>query len=115
MGTIKFVHPLAIAIAAAVVGPPKFAFETSKDSSSVNLNIFPKIKVIIMFAKAMINTNKNNKGAVLLITTSEAGTPITTKNTQIRNVTMSLVPLIISKYVGNNNTAKTVKVVNIKY
>src|SRR5699024_1843952 len=115
MGTIKFVHPLAIAIAAAVVGPPKFAFETSKDSSNVNLNIFPKIKVIIMFAKAMINTNKNNKGAVLIITTSEEGTPITTKKKKIRNVPNSLVPLIFSKYVANNNTEKTVKVINIKY
>src|SRR5699024_11834239 len=95
MGTIKFVHPLAIAIAAAVVGPPKFAFETSKDSSNVNLNIFPKIKVIIIFAKAMINTNKNNKGAVFIIKTSEEGTQITTKKKYRRNEAISIVALIL--------------------
>ena len=54
---VKSVQPFEIAIAAAVVGPPMFAFEARIISSSVKSSTLPPIKQKIIFEK----TNKNYK------------------------------------------------------
>ncbi len=80
IGPIKPIQPLLIANAAAVVGPPIFALHASIISSRLNLNNFPKPRVNNKFIIAIMNTNKNNKGALLIMSSIEAGIPITTKN-----------------------------------
>ena len=53
-GTISACQPLDTAIAAAVVGPPTFAFEEIMISSIENLKIFPNISDTIKFVNTMI-------------------------------------------------------------
>lgn len=45
-GTINEVHPLAVAIPQAVVGPPTFAFEAISNSFLSKPRIFPTPKMI---------------------------------------------------------------------
>ena len=69
---------LEIAIAAAVVGPPIFAFEARMASSTVNPKFSPS-NVTAIFTKTMIAQNTNNNGDFSIIAPIEAGIPITTK------------------------------------
>jgi hypothetical protein len=93
-------QPLAIAIAAAVVGPPIFALEAKMISSMLNFNNFPNPKEKIILTKTIIAQNTNNNGDFSKINGMDAGTPITTKKIYIKNVPISCDPLIFPKKLG---------------
>lgn len=89
MGPTNPCHPLEIANAAAVVGPPAFALLASNISSILNLNNLPKHNVIDKLKIKITATKINNNGAVLIMIGIDAGTPITTKKIYIKNVPSS--------------------------
>ena len=66
-GTTIACHPFAIASAAAVVGPPIFAFDAIQISSRLNLKILPNTKETIMFIPTMIAQNTRSNGACVTI------------------------------------------------
>ena len=52
IGPISFVHPLEIAIATAVVGPPILALDANTMSSKLNFKSLPNTKQKIIFVKS---------------------------------------------------------------
>ena len=104
-----------MAIAAAVVGPPIFAFDARIASSKVKPNIFAAINVTSILINTIIPQNRSNKGDFSIIASIEAGIPITTKKMYIKNVPISFAPLNELKYFGNIDANPTVNVVTSKY
>src|SRR5699024_103333 len=79
LGPTKFFQPLAIAMAAAVVGPPIFALLATRISSKLYFNNFPAPRDMVILIRTIINTKTNSNGAFWTINGIDAGTPITTK------------------------------------
>lgn len=65
-GTSKVLHPLAVAIPPAVVGPPTLAFDASKISRISNLNNLPTPMIMPRWTAIWAKLKKNNAGAVLI-------------------------------------------------
>ena len=63
IGPTSLVHPLEMAIAAAVVGPPMFAFEANIISSKLNLKSLPKLNDTSILIKTIIAANTKMSGA----------------------------------------------------
>ena len=104
-----------MAIAAAVVGPPIFAFDARIASSKVKPNIFAAINVTSILINTIIAQNRSSRGDFSIIASIEAGIPITTKNMYIRKVPISFAPLNELKYFGKIEVSATVNVVTNKY
>lgn len=64
-GTTKEIHPLAVAIPQAVVGPPTFAFDAISNSFSSSRSSFPTPSITARWTAIWINANRNILGAVL--------------------------------------------------
>ena len=80
VGATKRCQPFDTAMAAAVVGPPMFAFDAKIASSMVNPNTFAPKNVTNIFTKTIMAQNTNSNGDFAIIASIEAGIPITTKN-----------------------------------
>lgn len=80
-GTTKVVHPLAVAIPQAVVGPPMFAFDASNISFWSIWNSFPNPSITTRWTDTWTNANKKILGAVLITFHTLPVAPRTAKNT----------------------------------
>ncbi len=88
-GPTKGVHPLALAMAGAVAGPPIFALEAIMASSRLNLKILAPINITSIFIATTIPQNINSSGALKIICDMDAGTPITAIKIAIQNIPIS--------------------------
>lgn len=80
-GTTKELHPLAVAIAHAVVGPPTLAFEPiSNNFLSIPRN-FPIPRVIERWTMTWTKANKNISGAFVIASEMFPLAPTTEKKT----------------------------------
>ena len=80
-GTINEFHPFAVAIPAAVVGPPTLAFDAKSSNLSSMLSSFPTLNMIARCVPIWTKANKNMLGAVLITLHMFPLAPITVKNT----------------------------------
>ena len=65
---------------AAVVGPPMFALDAMRMSSSGKFSIFPPIRQNSILTITMIKQKTKSSGAFVRISMIEAGTPMIKKN-----------------------------------
>lgn len=80
-GTTKELHPLAVAIPQAVVGPPTFALDAISSNLRSKRKSFPKPSITARWTAIWTRANKKILGAVLITFHMLPLAPTTVKNT----------------------------------
>lgn len=80
-GTTKEIHPLAVAIPQAVVGPPTFAFDAMSNCFSSNRSSFPTPSITARWTPIWTKANRKILGAVLITFNMLPLAPMNAKNT----------------------------------
>lgn len=80
-GTTKELHPLAVAIPQAVVGPPTLAFDAISNSFRSKRNSFPSPRITARWTAIWTRANMKILGAVLMTFPMFPLAPTTVKNT----------------------------------
>lgn len=80
-GTTRELHPLAVAIPQAVVGPPTFAFDAISNDLRSKRSNFPKPRMIARWTAIWTRENKKMLGAVVITLLMLPFAPTTVKNT----------------------------------
>ncbi|CAA7406800.1 unnamed protein product [Spirodela intermedia] len=80
-GTIRELHPLAVAIPQAVVGPPTLALEANSRSFLSNPSNFPTPSMIARWTTNCTKANAKTPGVVFITFHMLPFAPTTAKNT----------------------------------
>lgn len=98
-GTTKELHPLAVAIPHAVVGPPTLAFDAKSNSFRSKRNSFPNPRITSRWITIWTKANMKMLGAVLITSHMFPLAPTTVKNTcfEMKKVKIAMQHIILNK------------------